>query len=322
MILCTARGIAIAALTLLLPAVGVSAQTSRADSLLTAGSLQRAESVYYAAVQAHPRDPASRWALGRYLVSRGAPRVGMTLLEEAIQFGGDGARIGADLAPVYLTLGEYQKLSALRSAPISNTERERARWLVSHPSKIVAPDSSTSVQYKKSNESSGIGSIALRINGRPIEATISTHAHGIVLSDTLGVAKRVHAFRAAGASANQPVPAVADSIGLGGYSISQFPVSVSRLDDKAQALIGMDVLARFAPTFDPRSDRVTLHISGSIPRAAPGVDQFPTLMTANDLRVLQAGGWLSIEQPPIAKMLSTRRWTFDAKRGQLSIERQ
>jgi hypothetical protein len=318
MILCNVRSVAVIAALTSFPVAGVVAQGSRADSLLNAGGLQRAESLYYAAAQAHPRDPAARWALGRYLVSRGAPRVGMTLLEEAIQFGGDAARIGSDLAPVYLTLGEYQKLSALR-APISTTERERARWLVSHPSKLIAPDSSTSVQYKKSNESSGIGAIALRVNGRTIEATVSTHVRGIVLSDTSAAAKRVRAFRTPGASAAQPIPAVADSIGFGGYSLSQVPVTLASLP--GQALIGIDVLARFAPTFDPRSDRATLHVSGSVPKPSPGVDQFSTLMTANDLRLLQAGGWLSIDQAPIARMLSTRRWTVDAKRGQLTIER-
>ena len=319
--LCSVKSVATFAALASFPLAGVTAQASRADSLLNAGGLQRAESLYYAAAQAHPRDPASRWALGRYLVARGAPRVGMTLLEEAIQFGGDAARIGADLAPVYLTLGEYQKLSAFRAAPISNTERERARWLVSHPSKMVAPDSSTSVEYKKSNESSGIGAVALRVNGRTIDAAVSTHVRGIVLSDTSAAAKRVRAFRAPGGPAAQPIPAVADSIGFGRFSLAPFPVSIAPVAGADQALIGMDVLARFAPTFDPRSGRVTLHVSGSVPKASPGADQFSTLLTPNDLRVLQAGGWLAIDQAPMVKMLSTRRWTFDAKRGQLTIER-
>jgi hypothetical protein len=154
-----------------------------------------------------------------------------------------------------------------------------------------------------------------------MEATISTHVRGIVLSDTSSLAKRVRAFRAPGGSGGQATPAVADSIGLGGYSLSQVPVSIAPVIGNVSAMIGMDVLARFAPTFDPRSERLTLHVSGSVPKPGPGVDQFSTLMTSNDLRVLQAGGWLGIDQPPIAKMLTTRRWTFDAKRGQLTVER-
>src|SRR3954465_10808178 len=84
------------------PLASSSAQTARADSLLNAGALQRAESLYYSAVQARPRDPMARWSLGKYLVSRGAPRMGMTLLEEALQFGGDPSIVTPDLAPTYL----------------------------------------------------------------------------------------------------------------------------------------------------------------------------------------------------------------------------
>jgi Flp pilus assembly protein TadD len=66
------------------------AQASRtADSLLNAGAVARAESLYYAAIRARPRDPMARWALGRYLAERGALRVAATLLEEADQFCGD-----------------------------------------------------------------------------------------------------------------------------------------------------------------------------------------------------------------------------------------
>ena len=114
-----------------------SAQTARADSLLNAGALQRAESLYYSAVQARPRDPMARLALGQYLVSRGAPRVGMTLFEEALQFGGDASVVNADLAPTYLALGEYHKLSALKASPLSAPERERARWLVARSTKLM-----------------------------------------------------------------------------------------------------------------------------------------------------------------------------------------
>ncbi|HEY9228130.1 MAG TPA: tetratricopeptide repeat protein, partial [Gemmatimonadaceae bacterium] len=74
-----------------------------ADSLLRRGSLQRAESLYYAAVRVRPRDPNARLALGRFLAGRGASRVAVTLLEEAVQFGGTAAPIAVDLAPLYLS---------------------------------------------------------------------------------------------------------------------------------------------------------------------------------------------------------------------------
>src|SRR5205814_1320064 len=84
------------------------AQSVRAaDSLLERGRLDRAESLYYAATRVRPRDPVARAALGRYLAERGAQRVAVTLLEEALQFGGDAPAISAELAPLYLTLGDY-----------------------------------------------------------------------------------------------------------------------------------------------------------------------------------------------------------------------
>src|SRR5512143_1475621 len=84
---------------------------TRADSLLRDGAIGRAESLYYAAARARPRDPAARWQLGRYLISRGALRVGATLVEEAVRFGLDPRVGAATLAPVYLQVGEYHQLA-------------------------------------------------------------------------------------------------------------------------------------------------------------------------------------------------------------------
>ena len=301
----------------------VHAQIARADSLLNAGALQRAESTYYSAAHARPHDPVARLALGRYLVSRGAPRVGMTLLEEALQFGGNPSAIDAELAPVYLTLGEYHKLSALKASPLSNAERERARWLVARSTKLLAPDSTATVTYHKATDGASLGRVSLRVNGKTIDATISAHEQGIVISDTVSVTKRLHVFKSgtgAGASPSSGVPAVADSIGFGRLSLADYPVTIRSMGSKQQATIGLDVFARFAPTFDPAADRITLHVAGKVARAQ-NADELPTLFTHDDVRVLRAGSWVSIGLPEIQRMLMSRRWTFDARRGQLTIER-
>src|SRR5256885_11279967 len=60
----------------------------QADSLLAAGRVATAESVYYATSRARPRDATARAALGRYLASRRALRIGAALPEEARLFGG------------------------------------------------------------------------------------------------------------------------------------------------------------------------------------------------------------------------------------------
>jgi len=299
------------------------AQVTHADSLLNAGALQRAESAYYADAQARPRDPVARWALGKYLVSRGAPRVGVTLFEEALQFGGDASIVNAELAPAYLTLGEYHKLSALKASPLSAAERERARWLVARSTRLIAPDSISTLPYRKPSDTTSLGRVVIRVNGRTLDATITVREHGIVITDTASVAKRLRTFKPAGARASSSgaIPAVADSIGLGQISLADYPVSVQPLANKQQALIGLDVLARFAPTVDPNAERLTLHTAGTVSRTTSGADELPTLLTRNDLRVLRAGGWISVGQPQILRMLTTRRWTFDARRGQLTIER-
>ena len=301
----------------------VVAQSARADSLLNAGGLQRAESLYYAAVQVRPRDPAARYALGRYLVSRGAPRVGATLFEEALQFGGDASLVGADLAPLYLSLGEYHKLSALKTSALSSAERERARWLVAHTTKTTAPDSVTTVPYRKPANSASLGQMTVRVNGRSVEAAIVTREHGIVISDTNALAKRLRTFRvpAEQRSGAGGVPAVADSIAFGRLSLTDYPVTVRSLPDGQQMIVGLDVLARYAPTFDPRTERISLRASGTVSRGTTIADEFATLFTRSDVRILQAPGWVGFDQPQIARVLASRRWTLDARRGLIAIER-
>ena len=310
----------LAAIAAVLP-LSLSAQNPRADSLLNAGALQRAESLYYAGVQARPRDPMARLALGRYLASRGAPRVGMTLLEEAVQFGGDPAVVNADLAPIYLVLGEYHKLRALKASPLSAAERERAQWLVARSTKLVAPDSTATLTYHKSADATSLGRVAIRVNGRAIDAMISPREHGIIIADTAAVTKRLHLFKSgASTKASGSSPAIADSIGLGQISLADYPVTVRSLANKQQVLIGLDVLGRFAPTFEPAADRMTLHVAGTVPRSL-GAEELPTLLVRNDFRVLRAGAWSSIDQPQVLETLTRKRWTYDARRGQLTIDR-
>src|ERR1700754_3254136 len=102
---------AIAAAGLALSAAALHAQDNRdADSLLRRGDFARAESQYYAAVRARPREPHARLALGQYLIARGAMRTGVVLIDEAVQFGLDRRTAAGTLAPAYMALGEYQAL--------------------------------------------------------------------------------------------------------------------------------------------------------------------------------------------------------------------
>jgi hypothetical protein len=303
--------------------MALPAQSRVADSLLEHGALVKAESIFYAEVRVHPYDPVARRALGTYLLQRGAPRVGMTLFEEARRFGADPRMVGLQLAPVYLSLGEYHALATLPSSPLTRGELERARWLDAHPTNIVAPDSLLTAAYHETTEPGYLGHVTIRVNGRPLEAVISVRTRGITVSESNRAAKGLRRFAAA--SPKEKVisggTAAADSVGLGGLSIVNFPITLARLDESVAAVIGLDVLGRFAPTFDPRTDRVTLRTSGRVDPTLSDADTFPTRLTESDFLVLRDGAWLSAGLPQMTRLLGDHCWTLDARRGQIVVER-
>jgi hypothetical protein len=299
------------------------AQSRIADSLLEHGALMRAESVLYSAVRVHPHDPAARRDLGEYLVQRGAPRVGMTLFEEAERFGADPRSVSRLLAPIYLSLGEYHSLATLPSSPLTRGELERARWLEAHATNIMAPDSILTVAFQATADPGYLGHVTIRVNGRPIEAVISVRARGIAVAGSNRAAQSLRKFAAASPKekVTNGIPAVADSIGVGRLSILNYPVTIERLGEGVQGVIGLDVLGRFAPTFDPHASRATLRTSGRVDLKAADGDALPTRLTDGDFLVLRGGGWTSAGVPEITKLLSEHRWTLDARRGQIVVER-
>jgi hypothetical protein len=293
-----------------------------ADSLFQRGILERAESLYYGAARSRPRDPAARLGLARYLAGRGSARVAISLFEEALRFGGDTMQISSDLAPLYLGLWQYRSLLGLRSSAVSVAERDRARWLGSHPTRLIAPDSLITVFYQPLADNSGrLGRMSIRVNGRTVDAVISVTTNGVVLSDSVATATRLRRFAghyARGAASSLDDIAVADSIGMGRMKLTNFPARVAQMT--TPAIIGTDVLGKLAPTFDPGTGRMVLRITGTVPSGLPG-DRVPTWSTTTDLKLLQANGWISIAQPQVTQMLIGRIWTLDAKRGQIVLSR-
>jgi hypothetical protein len=300
-------------------AVPAFAQSIRAaDSLLEHGRLERAESLYYSGVRARPRDPVAREALGRYLAERGALRVAVTLLEEALQFGGDATAIGAELAPLYVSLGDYHALAALKSSALTAGERARATWLEAHSTRLIAPDSVLTVSFKSSSDDAFVGRMPVRINGRIVDAVIDASRRGIILSDSLAGVTHLRMFTEQDARRGREMPGVADSIGFGRLSMTNTPVAVT--PSKTPVIVGLDVLARFAATFDPAASRATLRVSGTADTAPATAMLLSTLVKPDDWLALQANGWLSLRDPVIARLLREHRWTLDAKRGQLVLE--
>ncbi len=289
-----------------------AAQTTTADSLLAAGRIADAETWYYGASDARPRDPVARAALGRYLASRGALRVGAVLLEEARQFGGDPVRIARDLAPIYRALGDYRDLTTLPASPLSAAERAQAVWLVSHAPSVAGPES-VSVSIKAPRERGAIGNLTLRVEDVPLDAVIDAHRHGVTIDTSW---RRRSAAVFGGGRTGAPLGVIA-SVTIGDLSLGNVPVAFAPLGAK-RAVIGLDVLARFAPTVDVAAGRVILRSSGEVtPR--PSGTRLPTLAGPDDLKVLLGGHFVSLGTDIAADSLRHRRWTLDATRGELVI---
>lgn len=299
----------------------LSAQDPRiADSLLLRGSLDRAESEYYAAVRARPRDPNVRLALGRYLLARGATRPGMTLVEEAVQFGLDKRIAARPLAMAYMELGEYQSLGKLSMSPLSASEKAMVGWLAEHPSTVVAPDSSVLVAFTKSSPDGYLGALRIRLNGHPVLAAISPRSGcGIRLSDTSIVAAKLRRYPADSAGDVKMIPSIADSVGFGRMSVTNQPVEIEPLRG-VQAVICLSRLAHYAPTFDPRASLMTIRLGGKAPAPRAAATSFPLINLDGRYSIAQGGGWAPIVLPQVSSMLRNRRWTVDARRGVLTIE--
>ena len=293
----------------------VAQRGGHGDSLLAAGNLVAAESAYYAAVRARPRDPQARRQLGRFLAERGALRVGAVLLEEARQFGADAATVARDLVPLYRALGDYRALSTLPASPLSAGERAQAVWLVDHPPALEGVDSAT-VVYRAPTDAATLGRIVMTIDGRSVEASIDPARRGITVDPRASVASRVRRFPARADGSN---PAVADSVRFGTLKLVNVPIRIDSLPPRIDAIVGVDVVQRFAPSFDPRAGRATLRPTGTLTANLPGV-HIPTLTSASEVRVVQAGRLTPISAPSFASLLRTKRWTMDAKRGTIIIE--
>lgn len=294
----------------------------QADSLLASGRVSTAESAYYATSSARPRDAVARAALGRYLASRGALRPGAILLEEARLFGGDSVSIARSLAPIYGSLGDYRALAVLPASPLSAAEQSRTRWLVSHAPVLEFPDSTAALPYKPITDGLGIGTVSIGIGDRAVDAIVDASVTGVVLRGRQ--ARRRSGLRVFGDDSSGVV-AVVSELHLGDVVLSNVPARLET--DTARAaqgrrsgvFVGLDVLRRLAPTFDPVADTITLRRSGQIGQATAGT-RAPMLLDAQGLRILVDGRWESPASRATAQLLSTRRWILDAKRGAIIIQ--
>lgn len=291
----------------------IRAQAATADALLRAGHLAAAESAYYAISDARPRNPGARAALGRYLAGRGAVRVGAVLLEEARQFGGDPAAIGRELAPLYRRLGDYHALATMPASPLTRGERAQAVWLVSHAPSVAGPDSVV-VALHPAEAAVSLGRVELRVGGSTLDADIDPRGGGITLDD----AWRPRTVAVFGGDRRIARLGAVSSLALGDLVLGHVPVRFAALGARDRAVIGLDVLARFAPHAEPHAGQLVLHRSGEPPAGTAG-ERLPTFTDQEGVRVLDDGRWLPLTDPQILDRLRRSEWSLDAARGALVL---
>ena len=281
-----------------------------ADSLLASGRLEAAEAAYYAAARAHPRDPVTRAALGRYLAARGATKVGAVLIEEARFFGGDSASLAEVLVPLYSRLGDFASLASLRPIVLAPAHRRRAIWLADRPPHASLRDTVVVLSYRPIGNGDGLGTVVLRLGREEVPAVIDPRVTGLVMTPAMRGRLRVF-----GRERDETV-AVADAVRIGGVTFSNVPAAIASAEDKVR--IGFDVLAPYAPTFDPAKGLIMLR---RVDRRAPPVagQRVPVLYDANGVRVLLGGRWQPTSLAIPALMLATRPWMWDGKRGDIVL---
>ena len=306
-----------------LPRPTNQSEIARADALLRAGRVEAAEALYYREARRRPRDPAARLALGRYLASRGATRIGAVLIEEARFFGASPAVAALHLAPLYARLGDYKALALLPAAPLSAGERARAEWLAKNPPTVLGPDSVVVDLAPPESESTPVlGTVTLTIDGASVAADVDPTVRGFVLDTSLASLPAVQVFASPPTAVQAGTPALSAILRtarLGNIAFANLPISLEGLESPGRARIGLDLLARFSPTFRPSERRLVLRRSGRVPRLLPG-ERVPLLIEARDSWVVWEGRRQSLSADVVTRRLRAVRWTIDARRGELVLQ--
>lgn len=300
------------------------ADLARADSLLRTGRIVRAERLYFSAARRRPRDPEARFALGTYLASRGAWRVGGVLIEEARRFGGSPARAAELLAPVYAQTGAYASLLSL-GVRLPAGELARARWLRANPGSFAGPEQEV-LPLMGAGDARSLGAIRLLVGSDTVRAEIDPAVSGLILDRAH---LRTPGVRTFDAGPDGTHPAVATRIALAMVTMRNAPVTLGDVGGRGHARVGIDWLARWAPTIDLRARSVTLRRAGRVARGSgQSAERLPVLgwiPGVGGARVpgpwLAAGGGFSRLTTDVLLRMRAGRLTYDPRRGEILIER-
>jgi len=285
-----------------------------AEALLAEGRIGPAESLLFQAATIRPRDPEARIALGRYLGSRGALRVGAVLLEEARLFGAEARRVARDLAPLYRSLGDYRALVTLPGALLTAPERAQAVWFVSNQPSLEMDDSAIAA-YRAPRDTGSLGQVTIQVGAASFDADIDPHRHGVVLDASR---RKLAAVLFSSERNGGSTLGALGEVRIGDATLGNVPVAFEALGDRGHPVIGLDVLWRLSPTFDPVHERLVLR-RGRIAATRPG-ERVAVLMTSDGVRVLRADGFIPLDGSEMLSALRGRAWTLDVRRGELLLE--
>jgi hypothetical protein len=305
---------AVALLALAAPPAESQGNLARADSLLRAGAIGAAESIFYSSARAQPRDPAARLALGRYLAARGATRVGAVLIEEAREFGLDPEVAATHLAPLYVRLGDYRTLARLAPSPVPLHQRSRVRWMATNPPAVSGADSA--VLHTRAGDARTLFSFPAVLLGDTVWISVETGMVELTLHQSLATNAAAEFF---GTQDDRHGVATLRELRVGGMRMINVPAKFERTASRTAGRVGIDFLRQFSPTYDPAARLLVLRRTGRIGRPPTG-DALPILHEATAVFVVIGGRLQPVfaEQP--ARLLRERRWSWNARRGVLLVE--
>ena len=314
----------LAALTVL-PASAARAQDARAttdrdhaDALVERGQLFAAESVYYAAVKARPRDPWARLNLARHLMARGAAKVASALYEEARFFGADQRLFAAELTLAYERAGQWRALVAMPGAPRPRGEVRRAEWMLAHASAARGADTASVAWMPARGDSSALAGIGATVGADTATLDVDPLVRGAVVDTAWLRRPGVHIFADGGATPRASASvAVIDSLAIGGLWLVNVPVRVAPLSRPRAIRVGLDWLGDRAATFDARARRIILFRAPGDPRKQEGA-RVPTVYTADGLCIV-LDGLVPFAGSRAIELLGARRWTVLGVRGELAV---
>lgn len=294
-----------------------SSDRDRAEMLVERGQLWAAESVYYAAVRARPRDPWPRLNLARHLMARGAAKVAAALYEEARFFGADQRLFAGELGFAYERAGMWRALASMPGAPLPRGETRRAEWMLAHPTGVNGPDTVEIAWVPVRGDTVALAALAATVGGDTATLVVDATIRGLVVDTSWLRRPGVRAFGNGAGGPVTAIPAVLDAVVIGGMVLTNVPVHAAPLALPGRILAGLDWLGDRAATFDRVRMRIALVRSPGDPRKVSGA-RVPTVYTADGL-CLVMDGLVPVAGTRAITALGASRWTVLGVRGEIAV---